>query len=112
MLRVTLTRGLVGKKDIHKKVIQALGLRKFGSSVVHNDTPIIRGMVNKVHYLVTVTEEKAGTAVTAKAKPARAAKPVKAPAAAAPKAAPKAEAKKPAAKETKAAAKPAAKAAK
>jgi len=98
MLRVTLTRGLVGKKDIHKKVIQALGLRKFGSSVVHNDTPIIRGMVNKVHYLVTVTEEKAGTAVTAKAKPARAAKPVKAPAAAAPKAAPKAEAKKPAAK--------------
>jgi len=95
-------------------VIQALGLRKFGSSVVHNDTPIIRGMVNKVHYLVTVTEEKAGTPVTAKAKPARAAKPVKAPApAAAPKAAaPKAEAKKPAAKESKAAAKPATKAAK
>ncbi|MBS2010488.1 MAG: 50S ribosomal protein L30, partial [Cyanobacteria bacterium SZAS TMP-1] len=67
MLRVTLTKGLVGKKDTHKKVIQALGLRKYGSSVVHHDTPTIRGMVNKVHYLVTVTEE-AGAQATAKAK--------------------------------------------
>ena len=57
MLRVTLTKGLVGKKDTHIKVIRALGLRKFGSSVVHHDSPTIRGMVNKVHYLVTVTEE-------------------------------------------------------
>ncbi|MBS1990298.1 MAG: 50S ribosomal protein L30 [Cyanobacteria bacterium SZAS LIN-3] len=97
MLRVTLTKGLVGKKDTHKKVIQALGLRKYGSSVVHHDTPTIRGMVNKVHYLVTVTEE-AGAQATAKAKSgkgksakAAAAKP--AAAAKAPKAAAKAEAK-------------------
>jgi large subunit ribosomal protein L30 len=101
MLRVTLTKGLVGKKDTHIKVIRALGLRKFGSSVVHHDSPTIRGMVNKVHYLVTVTEE----ADTEHATKARAAK-TAAKAAPAKKAPAKPEAKK---VEAKAAAKPAAK---
>jgi large subunit ribosomal protein L30 len=96
MLRITLTKGLVAKKDIHIKVVRALGLRKFGSSVLHHDSPTIRGMVNKVHYLVTVTEE----ADSEQAKQARAAK-------TAAKAIP---AKKAAANsETKAAVKPAAK---
>lgn len=100
MLRVTLTKGLVAKKDIHIKVIRALGLRKFGSSVLHHDSPTIRGMVNKVHYLVTVTEE----ADSPEADQARAAKTAK-------KAPAKKAESKPAAKvETKAAAKPAAKA--
>jgi large subunit ribosomal protein L30 len=70
MLRVTLTKGLVGKKDVHIKVVRALGLRKYGSSALHHDSPTIRGMVNKVHYLVTVTEE----AETAESKKAREAK--------------------------------------
>lgn len=58
MLRITLTKGLVAKREDQKKVVRALGLRKYGSSVVHADSPTIRGMVNKVHHLVTVTEEK------------------------------------------------------
>jgi large subunit ribosomal protein L30 len=90
MLRVTLTKGLVGKKDVHIKVVRALGLRKFGSSALHHDSPTIRGMVNKVHYLVTVTEEAEG---------AESKKPAKAAKAAAPKAAAaKGESKAPAAK--------------
>jgi len=108
MLRVTLTKGLVGKKDTHRKVIQALGLRKFGSSVLHHDSPTIRGMVEKVHYLVTVTEE-AGDKDSSQGKAHNVAK------AAGAKAAPKAKvvAAKPEAKtEAKAEAKPAAKAAK
>jgi len=71
MLRITLTRGLVAKRDDQKRVVRALGLGKYGSSVVHQDSPTIRGMVNKVHHLVTVTEEKEAAA---KAAPKAAAK--------------------------------------
>lgn len=62
MIRITLTKGLVGKRDDQKKVVRALGLKKFNSSVVHADSPTIRGMCNKVHHLVTVdvVEEKDG----------------------------------------------------
>ncbi|MBS2001285.1 MAG: 50S ribosomal protein L30 [Cyanobacteria bacterium SZAS LIN-5] len=57
MLKITLTSGLVAKKDTQIKVIRALGLGKFGSSVVHADTPTIRGMITKVSHLVTVEKE-------------------------------------------------------
>lgn len=54
MLKITLTSGLVGKKEIHKRVVRALGLGKYGSSVVHADSATIRGMIAKVSHLVTV----------------------------------------------------------
>ncbi len=54
MLKITLTKGLVAKKTTQRKVVQALGLGKQNSSVVRQDTPVIRGMINKVHHLVTV----------------------------------------------------------
>ncbi|MBZ0188043.1 MAG: 50S ribosomal protein L30 [Candidatus Obscuribacterales bacterium] len=56
MLKITLTKGLIGKKETQKKVVTALGLRKYGSSAVHMDSPTIRGMINKVSHLVTVSE--------------------------------------------------------
>ena len=56
MLKITLTKGLVGKTEVQKKVVAALGLRKFGSSIEHADTPIIRGMIRKVSHLVTVSQ--------------------------------------------------------
>jgi large subunit ribosomal protein L30 len=74
MLRITLTKGLVGKRDDQKKVVRALGLRKFNSSVLHADSPTIRGMVNKVHHLVTVVEDKDAKDEKAKAAPAAKAK--------------------------------------
>lgn len=58
MLKITLTSGLVAKKDTQKKIVQALGLGKFGSSVVHADTPTIRGMITKVSHLVTVEKHE------------------------------------------------------
>ncbi|MGD9683455.1 MAG: 50S ribosomal protein L30 [Candidatus Obscuribacterales bacterium] len=61
MLKITLSKGLVGKKETQKKVVTALGLGKYGSSVVHMDSPTIRGMINKVSHLVTVTEVPEGT---------------------------------------------------
>lgn len=53
-IKITLTRGLVHKMDKHRKVVQALGLGKFRSSVIHMDSPTIRGMCRTVHHLVTV----------------------------------------------------------
>jgi large subunit ribosomal protein L30 len=54
MIKITLTSGLVAKKTTQRLVVEALGLKKYGSSVVHADSPTIRGMCKKVHHLVTV----------------------------------------------------------
>lgn len=55
-LKVTQTKSTIGRKKDHVATIKALGLRKIGGSVVHTDTPQIRGMVNKVCYMVKVEE--------------------------------------------------------
>ena len=55
MLKITLTQGMIGKKETQKKVIKALGLGKYGSSVVHKESDTIKGMIDKVSHLVTVT---------------------------------------------------------
>jgi len=68
MLKITLTSGLVGKREIHKKVVTGLGLRKYGSSIVRPDTPTIRGMVNKISHLISVTEVSDAKAETKKEK--------------------------------------------
>jgi large subunit ribosomal protein L30 len=65
MLKITLTSGLVGKKETQRKVVSALGLGKYGSSVVHADSPTIQGMIRKVHHLVTV-EQAEGDGAKAK----------------------------------------------
>ncbi|WP_047981947.1 50S ribosomal protein L30 [Ornithinibacillus contaminans] len=55
-LEITLTRSVIGAKDKQIKTVEALGLRKIRQTVVLEDTPAIRGMVNKVSHLVTVKE--------------------------------------------------------
>ena len=55
-LKVTLVRSVIGRKEDQKRTVKALGLRKISSSRIHNDTPVIRGMVNKVSHLVQVEE--------------------------------------------------------
>lgn len=53
-LKVTLIRSLIDSKPVHKKNARALGLRKLNSSRIHSDTPMVRGMVEKVKHLVKV----------------------------------------------------------
>ena len=66
MLEITLKRGLVGKPAKQRKIIAALGLHKYGSSVKRAASPTINGMLKKIDHLVTVTDSK----VTAKKKTA------------------------------------------
>ncbi|NOZ69871.1 MAG: 50S ribosomal protein L30 [Deferribacteres bacterium] len=55
-LKVTLKRSLIGRPEKHRRIIQALGLRKINRSVIHKDTPSIRGMIQKTAHLVEVSE--------------------------------------------------------
>lgn len=57
-VKVTQTRSTINRIEDHKKVIKALGLGKIGKSRIHNDTPSLRGMINKVAYLLKVEELK------------------------------------------------------
>lgn len=53
-VKLTLTKSLLGTPEKHRKVARALGLTKRTRSVVHHDTPTIRGMIHKISYLLTV----------------------------------------------------------
>jgi large subunit ribosomal protein L30 len=55
-LRVTLVRGLTGKKPGHRDTVRGLGLRWRNDTVVLSDTPQTRGMIGKVSYMVKVSE--------------------------------------------------------
>ncbi|MEC2057964.1 50S ribosomal protein L30 [Peribacillus psychrosaccharolyticus] len=56
-LEITLTRSLIGRPEDQRVTVNTLGLRKMHQTVVHNDTPAMRGMINKVAHLVTVKEQ-------------------------------------------------------
>ncbi len=53
-IRITYKKSAIGYNQKQKATIQALGLRRLHQVVEHEDTPVIRGMVNKVPHLVSV----------------------------------------------------------
>lgn len=55
-LKVTLMRSKFGRKPGHRECVEGLGLRKTYQSVIVQDTPCIRGMINKAIYLLKVEE--------------------------------------------------------
>lgn len=55
-IKITLVKSLIGRKPKHKTIAKQLGLGKTNSSVSHNDTPAIRGMVNAINYLLLIEE--------------------------------------------------------
>jgi large subunit ribosomal protein L30 len=56
-LRITQVRSATDRIAKHRSTIRALGIKKVGQTVEHEDTPQIRGMVRSVAYLVKVEEE-------------------------------------------------------
>jgi large subunit ribosomal protein L30 len=55
---VTLVRGLMGKKPDHRDTVRGLGLKWRNHTVELQDTPQTRGMINKIGYMLRVTEAK------------------------------------------------------
>jgi large subunit ribosomal protein L30 len=55
-LEITLTRSVIGRTERQRKTVQTLGLKKINDSVVREDTPAVRGMINKISHIVTVKE--------------------------------------------------------
>ncbi|MBU2706593.1 MULTISPECIES: 50S ribosomal protein L30 [Zooshikella] len=56
-IKVTLVRSTNGRLASHKACVSGLGLRRIGHTVDVEDTPSVRGMINKVSYLVRVEGE-------------------------------------------------------
>lgn len=55
-IRVTLVKSLIGTKQPHRATVRGLGLRRVNHTVELVDTPAVRGMINKVSYLVKCEE--------------------------------------------------------
>ncbi|MCZ6526983.1 MAG: 50S ribosomal protein L30 [Gammaproteobacteria bacterium] len=55
-LKVTLRKSTNRRTANHKACVMGLGLRRINHSVIVEDTPAIRGMINKVSYLLAVEE--------------------------------------------------------
>jgi large subunit ribosomal protein L30 len=55
-LKVKLVRGLSGHPEDHRATVRGLGLTKVGRERILQDTPAIRGMVDKVAYLLSVEQ--------------------------------------------------------
>ena len=58
-LKITQTRSLIHSSIRQRRTMEALGLRRMHHSVEHEDSPAIRGMIDKVNHLVEVEEVKA-----------------------------------------------------
>ena len=57
-IRIRQVRSSIGTMREHREVLRGLGLRRIRHEVVREDTPSVRGMVNKVRYLLEVHEEQ------------------------------------------------------
>ncbi|HKZ43953.1 MAG TPA: 50S ribosomal protein L30 [Anaerolineales bacterium] len=53
-IKITLVRSSIGYPIGQKRTVLALGLHRINQTVEHNDTPAVRGMVNKVIHLLSV----------------------------------------------------------
>ena len=56
ILRVTLVRSAIGYSERQKATVRSLGLRKLGQAVEKPDSPVVRGLINKVSHLLQVEE--------------------------------------------------------
>ena len=57
-LKITLVKSMIGRPEKHRKVLRGMGLTKMNRTVELEDTPAVRGMVQKVSHLVKAEEKK------------------------------------------------------
>lgn len=53
-VKVTLVKSVIGRIESHRATVKGLGLRRMHHTVELQDTPAIRGMINKINYLLKV----------------------------------------------------------
>jgi large subunit ribosomal protein L30 len=53
-VKVTLIKSVIGRLESHRATVKGLGLRRMHHTVELQDTPAIRGMINKINYLLKV----------------------------------------------------------
>jgi len=56
-LEITLVKSMIGRPEKHRKVLRAMGLTKVNRTVRLENTPCVRGMVNKISHLVKFEEK-------------------------------------------------------
>lgn len=56
-LKVTLIKSMIGRPEKHRKVLRGMGLTKLNRTVELQNTPAVRGMINKVSHLVRAEEK-------------------------------------------------------
>ncbi|MEE4280792.1 MAG: 50S ribosomal protein L30 [Pseudomonadales bacterium] len=56
-VKVTLTKSPIGRLKNHKACVAGLGLRRIGHTVEVEDTPSVRGMINRISYMLLVEGE-------------------------------------------------------
>lgn len=54
--KITLVRSLIGKSEQQRATVRALGLRRRHQTVIKEDTPQLRGMLDRVRHLVKIEE--------------------------------------------------------
>ncbi len=57
-IKITLNRSFIGKCAKHKRILQSLGLRKLNQSVIHDDLPSVRGVIDKISHMVEIVRLK------------------------------------------------------
>jgi large subunit ribosomal protein L30 len=55
-IAITQVRSRIGSPEPHRKTLRALGFTRHQQTIVHDDTPAIRGMIRQLHYLLVVRE--------------------------------------------------------
>jgi large subunit ribosomal protein L30 len=56
-LKIVLTRSLIGLSPKQEATVKALGLRRMGQQVIHEESASVRGMIAKVPHVLKVTHE-------------------------------------------------------
>jgi large subunit ribosomal protein L30 len=56
MIKITLRKSGIGRPPKHRRTLQSLRLTKMNRTIIRQDTPEIRGMINQIAHLVEVTE--------------------------------------------------------
>lgn len=55
-IRITQVRSGIGRIDKHRRTLRALGIKRHQQSVIQDDTPAIRGMIDQVSHMVRVED--------------------------------------------------------